>query len=287
MQRLQLAPPTRRLTRAGAAVPRGGTFKAMKYSIVIPAYNESERIGASLDKVLAYTGKRGWDAEIVVVNDGSRDRTAEIVAGYMVRHTQVRLIENPGNRGKGYTVRNGMLNAHGDILLFTDADLSSPIYEAEKLFEALRSGADVAIGSRWLQRELQTERQPLYRQLFGRIFNLLLRLILNLKEKDTQCGFKAFTRRAAEAIFPRQHIERWGFDPEIIFLARKLGLKLVEVPVEWAHDDRSKINPVTDGIRMFGEMVKIRWNSLTGVYEKPRFRVAAAPAAPRIDSLTR
>lgn len=251
----------------------------MRYSIVIPAYNENERIGASLEKVLAHAEKRGWDAEIIVVNDGSRDNTSEIVAKYTARHPEVRLIENPGNRGKGYTVRNGMLNAQGEILLFTDADLSSPIYEAEKLFDALRHGADVAIGSRWLQRELQTERQPLYRQLFGRIFNILLRLILGLKEKDTQCGFKAFTRLAAQEIFPRQHIERWGFDPEIIFLTKKLGLKLAEVPVEWAHDDRSKINPVTDGARMFGEMLKIRWNALTGVYDSRSFAMAAAPAA--------
>src|SRR5579864_61474 len=252
----------------------------MRYSIVVPAYNESERIAASLDKILAHVAKSGWDAEIVVVNDGSRDRTAEIVASYAARHADIRLIENPGNRGKGYTVRNGMLNAQGEILLFTDADLSSPIYEAQKLFDALGSGADVAIGSRWLQRELQTERQPLYRQLFGRIFNLLLRLILNLKVKDTQCGFKAFTRRAAEAIFPRQHIERWGFDPEILFLCKKLGFKVAEVPVEWAHDDRSKINPVTDGIRMFGEMLKIRYNSLTGVYNTPEFAMTAVAASP-------
>ena len=126
---------------------------------------------------------------------------------------------------------------------------------------------------------MQTERQPLYRQLFGRIFNLLLRLILNLKEKDTQCGFKAFTRAAAETIFPRQHIERWGFDPEILFLSKKLGLRVAEVPVEWAHDDRSKINPVTDGMRMFAELLKIRWNSLTGVYNAPRFAMMAAPIA--------
>ena len=251
----------------------------MQYSIVIPAYNEGERIGASLEKVLAYAEKRGWDAEILVVNDGSRDNTSEIAASYARRYPEVRLIENPGNRGKGYTVRNGMLNAQGEILLFTDADLSSPIYEAGKLFDALHHGADVAIGSRWMQRELQTERQPLYRQLFGRIFNLLLRLILGLKEKDTQCGFKAFTRLAAQEVFPRQHIEGWGFDPEIIFVSKKLGLKLAEVPVEWAHDDRSKINPLTDGARMFGEMLKIRWNSLTGIYDSRAFGMAAPPTS--------
>jgi glycosyltransferase involved in cell wall biosynthesis len=238
------------------------------YSIIIPAYNESQRISASLDKILAYIAEQQWGAEVIVVNDGSRDNTAEIVREYAKRHPMVRLIENPGNRGKGYTVRNGMLQAHGDILLFTDADLSSPIEESKKLFAALDRGADVTFGSRWLQAELQTERQPLYRQVFGRIFNLLLRIILGLKYKDTQCGFKAFTCKAAHQIFPRQTIDRWGFDPEILFLAEKFGFKVAEVPVEWAHDDRSKINPVTDGFRMFTEMLRVRWASMTGKYDR-------------------
>ncbi len=238
----------------------------MNYSIVIPAYNEESRIAATLDKVLGHIAQQHWQAEIVVVNDGSRDGTADTVRRYAAQHSAVRLVENPGNRGKGYSVRHGMLEARGDVLLFTDADLSSPIYEAPKLFAAISSGADVAIGSRWLQSRLQTERQPLYRQLFGRIFNLLLRLILGLRFKDTQCGFKAFTRRAAEEIFSRQQIERWGFDPELLFLAKKLGFKVAEVPVEWAHDERSKINPLKDGLRMFGEMLSIRWNDLSGKY---------------------
>ena len=258
------------------AYPNQQNGYRMRYSIVIPAYNESERIIASLDKIVAHMQKKDWDAEILVVNDGSRDRTAEIVSSYSLRHPVVRLLENPGNRGKGYSVRHGMLKAGGEILLFTDADLSAPIYEAEKLFDALHHGAEVAIGSRWLNRKLQIEKQPLPRQLFGRIFNLLLRLTLNLKEKDTQCGFKAFTRLAAEQIFPRQHIERWGFDPEILFLSKKLGLKLAEIPVEWSHDDRSKINPVTDGMRMFMEMLKVRWNSMRGIYEHTAFTMVKA-----------
>ena len=237
------------------------------YSIVIPAYNESQRISASLDKILAFLSEKHWMAEIVVVNDGSKDNTSQIVRDYARNHPAVRLIENPGNRGKGYTVRNGMNNAHGDILLFTDADLSSPIYEAEKLIAAINGGADVAFGSRWLQAELQKERQPFYRQVFGRVFNLLLRLTLGLKYKDTQCGFKAFTRSAAQTVFPRQLIERWGFDPELLFLANKFGLKVKEVPVEWAHDDRSKINPVTDGFKMFMEMLKIRMADISGKYD--------------------
>ncbi len=237
------------------------------YSIIIPAYNESERIGGTLDKILAYSTRHGWDVEIIVVNDGSHDNTAEIVRGSTVQHPGLQLLENPGNRGKGYSVRNGMLHAGGEILLFTDADLSSPIEEASKLFAAIEAGADVAIGSRWLRSELQTQKQPLYRQLFGRIFNLLLRVILGLKFKDTQCGFKAFTRRSAQTIFPQQQIERWGFDPELLYLAKKFGFTVAEVPVAWAHREGTRINPLRDGIRMFGEVLKIRWNALTGKYK--------------------
>jgi dolichyl-phosphate beta-glucosyltransferase len=240
--------------------------RRLTYSIIIPAYNESARIGATLDRVLAYVAERGRDAEVIVVNDGSRDNTVEVVRGYIDRHPALRLLENPGNRGKGYSVRNGMLHARGQVLLFSDADLSSPIEEAAKLLAAISGGADIAIGSRWLQADLQTQRQPLYRQLFGRVFNLLLRIILGLNYKDTQCGFKAFTGRAAQAIFPLQKIERWGFDPELLYLAKKLGFRVVEVPVAWAHRGGTRISPLRDGARMFGEMLKIRWNALSGKY---------------------
>lgn len=238
----------------------------MRYSIIIPAYNESQRIVPTLNRVLSYLAEQGWDAELVVVNDGSQDDTSKIIQGYVARNAIVRLVENGGNRGKGYSVRNGMLNARGEILLFSDADLSSPIEEAPKLFQAIEAGADVAIGSRWLSPELQAERQPLHRQLFGRIFNLALRVILGMSYKDTQCGFKAFTRQAAQSIFPLQRIERWGFDPEIIFLAEKRGFRVVEVAVKWAHDEHGRINPLRDGLKMFLELLKIRWNSATGKY---------------------
>jgi dolichyl-phosphate beta-glucosyltransferase len=236
------------------------------YSIVIPAYNEGARVGATLEKVLAYIEQRSWNAEIIAVNDGSRDDTAEIIRGYANKNPRLRLLENPGNRGKGYSVRNGMLHAQGEILLFSDADLSSPIEEAEKLLAALQAGADIAIGSRWLRSDLQTQRQPLYRQLFGRVFNLLLRITLGLRFKDTQCGFKAFTRRAAQAIFPRQRIERWGFDPELLYLAEKFNFRVAEVPVAWAHSEGTRISPLRDGTRMFVEVLKIRWNAISGKY---------------------
>lgn len=246
------------------------------YSIVIPTYNERERITATLDRILAHVAQERWRAEVVVVNDGSRDDTAEFVREYARQNAAVRLVENPGNRGKGYSVRNGMLHALGDVLLFSDADLSSPIQEASKLFSAIDAGADAAIGSRWLNSDLQTEKQPLYRQMLGRVFNLLLRLILGLKYKDTQCGFKAFTRDAAMTIFARQRIERWGFDPEILFLANKFKFKVKEVPVSWAHDHRSKINPIVDGFKMFVELLRIRWNDLNGRYDQSASSVAVS-----------
>ena len=240
-----------------------------KYSIIIPAYNEGKRLGTTLDRTLIYLAEQKWDAEVLVVNDGSRDQTADLVRASALAHPQLRLIDNPGNRGKGYSVRNGMMNASGEILLFSDADLSSPIEEADKLFAALAAGADIAIGSRWLQPELQTHRQSLLRQFYGRIFNLALRVLLGLNFKDTQCGFKAFTHHAAMAIFPLQRIERWGFDPELLYLARRAGLRVQEVPVAWAHVEGTRISPLRDGIRMFGEVLKIRWNALTGKYSQP------------------
>jgi dolichyl-phosphate beta-glucosyltransferase len=240
---------------------------AKTYSIVIPAYNESARLRGTIEEILAHMQAHGWDAEIVVVNDGSTDDTAGIVQSFSAQNRAVRLIQNPGNRGKGYSVRNGMLHANGEIILFSDADLSSPIEEADKLFSAIESGADLALGSRWLRVELQTQRQPLYRQFYGRVFNLALRLVLGLHFRDTQCGFKAFSRRAAHMIFPQQHIERWGFDPEILYLARKFSLRAQEVPVRWAHREGTRLNPLRDGIRMFGEMLKIRWYAFTGKYE--------------------
>ena len=239
----------------------------LQYSIVIPAYNEEARIGATLRGVVECVASRNWQAEILVVNDGSSDATAEVVRRAAQKFPAIRLIENCKNRGKGYSVRNGMLQARAPVVMFTDADLSSPMEEAELLFAALEAGADVAIGSRWLERTRQTIQQPLYRRFFGRCFNACTRMVMGLPFADTQCGFKAFRREAAQEVFTRQRIERWGFDPELLFIARSLGLRVQEIPVTWGHDERSRISYLRDGLQMMQEILRIRWNALTGVYK--------------------
>ncbi len=236
-------------------------------SIVIPAYNEAARIEQTLRRVLQCVRERCWDAEVLVVDDGSSDRTAAMVRTQMQSAPELHLIQNPGNRGKGYSVRNGLLQAAGEIVMFTDADLSAPMEEAERLFAAIQEGADVAIGSRWLDRSRQTLHQPLYRRFFGRCFNALTRAVMGLPYADTQCGFKAFRRTAAQVIFRLQRVERWGFDPEILFISRKLGFTIAEVPVSWGHDERSKISYLRDGSRMLQDMATIRSNSMLGRYD--------------------
>lgn len=252
--------------QAATAPSLAPVSESPRYSIIVPAYNESLRIGDTLKGIVEYVRTHAWNAEIVAVDDGSKDNTSQIVTEFAAANPEVRLIRNPGNQGKGFSVRNGMLNARGELLLFTDADLSSPIAEAAKLFSALEQGADVAIGSRWLDPSLQFVRQSLRRRIFSRSFNLFIRMLMGFSFRDTQCGFKAFTRRAAAEIFPRQRIYRWGFDPEIIYIAFRHKFKVVEVPVAWGHDERSTIHPLRDGIRMGTEAMKVRWNAWMGRY---------------------
>jgi glycosyltransferase involved in cell wall biosynthesis len=249
-----------KVSRAGMTGPQ--------LSIVIPAYNEGARIEMTLDSVMECVEKQGWDAEVLVVDDGSSDATAKIVHAWMERYPQLHLIQNEGNRGKGYSVRNGLLQAAGEVVMFTDADLSAPMEEAERLFAAIADGADVAIGSRWMDKTRQTIHQPLYRKFFGRCFNWVTRMVMGLPFKDTQCGFKAFKRSAAQVIFRLQRIERWGFDPEILFIARKLGYDIREVPVTWGHDERSRMSYLKDGMKMLEEMAIIRGNSVAGRYDE-------------------
>lgn len=205
--------------------------------------------------------------EILVVDDGSGDRTAALVQQFQATHPGIRLIQNPGNRGKGYSVRHGVLEAHGDWVLFTDADLSAPIEELDKLLATARErGASIVIGSRALDRSLITVHQSLFRESAGRIFNLLMRLATGLPFADTQCGFKLFEGRAAREVFHRLQIERWGFDAEVLFIARKLGYKAVEVPVRWSHSEGTKVSMFRDSVHMFLDLLRIRWYHLKGCY---------------------
>lgn len=236
-------------------------------SIIIPAYNEEKRLPPTLEHLFSWASGRTWRfLEILVVDDGSRDGTAALVRQYAERHPQFKLVANPGNRGKGYAVRNGMLQAQGDWRLFTDSDLSSPIEEFDKLMEAAnRAGADVAFGSRAVDRSLVSVHQSPFREASGRFFNLVMRIAMGLPHRDTQCGFKLYSAAAAQEIFARQQIEGFGFDVEDLFLARKLGFRAVEVPVRWANVEGTRVSMMS-GLRAFTDLALIRWYQILGRY---------------------
>ena len=207
----------------------------MTLSIVIPAYNEEQRLPATLDQVFQWLDQSGYaDTEVIVVDDGSRDGTAAFVESCAKSEPRLRLVRNPGNRGKGYAVRNGMLHASGEWILFSDADLSAPIEELPKLLDAARhKNAAVAIGSRALDRSLIGVHQSQWRELSGIFFNRIMRMITGLPFSDTQCGFKLYRRDAAQRVFPLQRLDGFSFDVEDLFIARTLGLPSIEVPVRW------------------------------------------------------
>jgi dolichyl-phosphate beta-glucosyltransferase len=236
-------------------------------SIVIPAFNEERRLPKALERIHAYLTARQLRAEVIVVDDGSTDGTAKLVERVRQEYPEVRLSSNGRNRGKGFSVRRGMLEARGEIALFTDADLSAPIEEADKLFEALRdSKCDGAIGSRAVDRSYIMVHQSLVREFMGIVFNRAARWITGLRFADTQCGFKAFRLEAARIIFEQQRIEGFGFDPEVLFLARRHGLVVVEIPVHWVNDPASKIHVFSDSVRMFVALLAVRWNAFGGRY---------------------
>jgi len=242
---------------------------AVELSIVIPAYNEEPRLPASLAQIAAYIRASGRETEVVVVDDGSRDGTASAAESFRGEIPCLRVISNGENRGKGYSVRHGMLEAQGRIVLFTDADLSAPIEEADKLLAAL-GNHDVAIGSRAMDRSLIFVRQSRFREFAGIVFNAIVRLTLRLPFVDTQCGFKAFRRQPCHVIFEQQTIERFGFDPELLYLARHHGLRAAEIPVRWAHSPATKVNMFSDSLQMFLDIFIIRWNSLMGRYPRSK-----------------
>ena len=232
----------------------------------MPAYNEESRLPATLEKIAAWLNSSTYaDAEILVVDDGSRDGTAAVVEAF--QDSRFRLLKNPGNRGKGYAVRHGMLKAQGQWILFTDADLSAPIEELPKLFAAVeRTGAAVAIGSRALNRSLIGVHQQRWRELSGIFYNRVMRVIVGLPLADTQCGFKLYRRDAAQAVFPRQGIDGFGFDVEDLFIAKRLGYGIVEVPVRWDNVEGTKVSTMA-GIQSFVDLMTIRWNGWMGRYK--------------------
>lgn len=238
-------------------------------TIIVPAYNEELRLPPSLELIAAYIQKSGRETEVLVVDDGSKDKTAAVADSFRARIPLLRVVPNGENRGKGYSVRHGMREARGEIVLFTDADLSAPIEEADKLVAAM-SQYDVAIGSRALDRNLIAVHESGFREFAGIVFNKIVRIVLWLPFVDTQCGFKAFRRERCKIIFDQQRIERFGFDPELLYLARHHGLKSVEIPVRWAHSPATKVNMLRDSVQMFVDVFTIRWNALLGRYPKSK-----------------
>jgi len=231
-------------------------------SIVIPAFNEALRIGKALEEVEKYAASRPFATELILVDDGSSDSTVDLFRQFQSLWPETRILQNEINRGKGFSVRRGMLEAQGDVILFTDADLSAPIEETDKLLRALESSAaDAAVGSRALDRKLIGIHQPWRREFGGRCFNLFVRLFTGLNIHDTQCGFKLFRRATTRKAFELQRVERFGFDPEVLFLIKRLGGKIVEVPVRWNDNPATRVHFLRDSTRMFLDLLVLRWRS--------------------------
>ncbi len=241
----------------------------MRLSVVIPAYNEEKRLPKTLLEIDKYLRRQDYGYEIIVVSDGSRDRTAEVARRMAGEIKNLRLIDNRENHGKGFVVRQGLLAAKGEIRLFTDADNSTSIDQIEKMFPEFDSGYDVVIGSRDVKGAVLDPPQPWIRNIvLGEGFKLLRKIIVGLWDiQDTQCGFKAFSQKAADDILPRCKIDRFAFDPEILVIARKMGYKIKEVPVYWRNDSQSKVKS-TFIIRILFDLIRIRWNMLRKIYEQ-------------------
>jgi len=236
-------------------------------SIVIPAYDEEKRLPGTLERITGYLQSGEWTfSEVIVVDDGSCDGTVRVAEEFRADAPAVRILRNPGNRGKGYSVRHGMMEAKGEWTLFSDADLSSPIEELEKLWKAAQeSRAQVAFGSRALDRSLIGVHQPLLRESAGKLFNVAVRVFTGMPFLDTQCGFKLFETKAAREIFRRQQLERFGFDVEVLFIARKLGYSSIEVPVRWNDMAGTKVGTVS-GLSAFLDPLRVRMHQLKGKY---------------------
>lgn len=236
-------------------------------SIVIPAYNEAQRLPSTLERVRAYAQSKRFATELVVVDDGSTDSTPEVLRAAQASMPEMRVLRNERNSGKGFSVRRGVLEATGQLVLFTDADLSAPIEETDKLLAALEATeAAASIGSRALQRQLIGVHQPWFREFGGRFFNVLVRFLTGLKLRDTQCGLKLFRRGSTRRAFELQRVARFGFDPELLFLIQRYGGKIIEVPVRWDDNPATKVRLLRDAPRMICDLIALRWRALCGKY---------------------
>jgi len=233
----------------------------MYLSIVIPAYNEEGRIGTSLTEIYSFLKKRNYDFEIIVVDDGSKDKTLNLLSEYSQNIPNLIVLKNESNQGKGFSVKKGVLNSKGDIILYTDADLSTPIEELDKLIYWLDEGYLISIGSRDLPESQVNRHQAWYRELMGKIFNRIIRLILNLDYHDTQCGFKCFRSDAALEIFKGLRLCGFSFDVEMLFVAKHRGIKVKEVPVRWYNSPESKVEIIRDSSKMLWDILKLRFNN--------------------------
>lgn len=235
-------------------------------SVVVPAFEEAGRLGPTLDAIRRFLDSRRFTSEVIVVVDGGGDGTLELAQGVGLEWPALVVLHHQPNRGKGYAVRRGMLAARGRYRLFSDADLSTPIEEVDRLIDALDDGVDIAIGSRALPASDVRVRQAWWRQSMGRIFNQVVRRLAVPGIRDTQCGFKCLRGETAEQIFARQRIAGFSFDVELLWIARKLGLRVVEVPVTWVNDPLSRVHPVRDSARMLADLVRLRVNDWRGRY---------------------
>lgn len=235
-------------------------------SIIIPAYNEEERISESIKRINDYFKLKGWEFEIIVVDDGSTDNTLTVVDNLSSKIPQVKLISYPVNMGKGFAVRTGVLESKGDLILISDADLSTPIEEIEKLIPAIdisKGGrCAVAIGSRALPESQVIIRQPWWREIMGKTFNKLVRFFVIDGFVDTQCGFKLFDGDSARKIFKVARVKRFAFDVEILLIAKKMGYSIKEVPVKWFNSAQSRVNPLIDSLQMFKDLLKIKFSTM-------------------------
>lgn len=252
------------MSKAPGGIPSAGA-PAPQLTILVPAYNEADRLQETLSRLIALPGLKG-PLEIIVVDDGTTDRSAAVVSDFSAHHPAVRLVLNSSNQGKGFSVRRGFEEARGEMVVFTDADLAAPPAEIEKLLRAIESGSDIAIASRALNAPDTQVIRTRTRALIAKTFAWLTGLILGLPYRDAQCGLKAFRRASTQLLFHRQKLRRYAFDAELLFLAGKMRLAVAEVAVNWRQDPRSKVRLVRDGTRMLIDLLRVRWWWLRGAY---------------------